>query len=666
MKFGLYFLLFVLHGVAQAQQVDYVTQVVRQPPGLTITNYQFSKPCGRSLTIHVPATVTFSAMPAGISALSVNHHYIRVVDAVAGSDAELITAVNVSSKTITFTPTRSHTQANCRITSATGGIQEAIVQTATTTYSSGTANPIFLACGSTRVYAKTWLGMADATSTTLIGCATLQSLIVRDSSYPSGDILYLDGAVSGNGSTILRDFGIVNADATFKSTSGYGINLYNAQNNNVLIDNVIVWDGFGGYQFYNCSFVRMRESRFMHTAAYGALYGSTVGVHVGGHSYGNIISGVSVDAQSATNRLLYGILIEGSDGLTISDTTAYGVVGLAFTGNGVDSIDDVYVNNSIFDNCSVASIRITGTAPIYTNIKIANSHINPGLWAYSGTVSTNGTTVTKTAGDAFDSRWVGMSITINAVVYTVSSVTSSTVLVLTGSAGVQAGVAYSLVSGADAVLISAAADNIQFLGNNIQLATGSGVTISPALYQGSAQRAIVIDDNIIAGNGLATTANLFGIYLAPNTTGVKIRNNTIGKMIGITGTLTYGIAIDGLADGIITGNDLRDGLNGPMSIPAGTVSDSLITNNKGVDDKTVSVNSAASILLPVYPNFTILNSVGIGAITGHWAGRQGTMIAPSGVTFTAGATIGNTITLTANKLYTWWINPADSKIYIGG
>lgn len=69
----------------------------------------------------------------------------------------------------------------------------------------------------------------------------------------------------------------------------------------------------------------------------------------------------------------------------------------------------------------------------------------------SGTVNTNGTNVTWVSGTTFrtDGSWEGKPITINAVVYTISSVTSGTALILTASAGVQAGVAYSVATNSD-------------------------------------------------------------------------------------------------------------------------------------------------------------------------------------------------------------------------
>jgi hypothetical protein len=60
-----------------------------------------------------------------------------------------------------------------------------------------------------------------------------------------------------------------------------------------------------------------------------------------------------------------------------------------------------------------------------------------------GTVNTSGTAVTSASGDNFTGIVAGMAITINAVAYVVQSVTNSTNLVLTATAGTQSAVAYS-------------------------------------------------------------------------------------------------------------------------------------------------------------------------------------------------------------------------------
>src|SRR5712664_309904 len=64
-----------------------------------------------------------------------------------------------------------------------------------------------------------------------------------------------------------------------------------------------------------------------------------------------------------------------------------------------------------------------------------------------GTVTTAGTTVTRVSGTPFNpnGQWNGLSVSINSVSYTVSSVASGDALTLTSSAGTQSSpVAYSI------------------------------------------------------------------------------------------------------------------------------------------------------------------------------------------------------------------------------
>jgi hypothetical protein len=82
----------------------------------------------------------------------------------------------------------------------------------------------------------------------------------------------------------------------------------------------------------------------------------------------------------------------------------------------------------------------TGTATIDI-WKVASG---PADWALtSGTVNTAGTAVTWVSGSTFPTDAAGLRITINSVVYTIASVSSSTALVLTSSASVQSGVAFA-------------------------------------------------------------------------------------------------------------------------------------------------------------------------------------------------------------------------------
>lgn len=107
-----------------------------------------------------------------------------------------------------------------------------------------------------------------------------------------------------------------------------------------------------------------------------------------------------------------------------------GMKGQSITINGVVYTVATYV--------STVSITLTGTAGNQTSVAAGSI---AGVLNYAGTVDTSGTTVTKASGTNFFPGMEGQRIKINNVFYTVSSVTSSTVLVLTSTAGVQSGVA---------------------------------------------------------------------------------------------------------------------------------------------------------------------------------------------------------------------------------
>lgn len=87
----------------------------------------------------------------------------------------------------------------------------------------------------------------------------------------------------------------------------------------------------------------------------------------------------------------------------------------------------------------------------------------------TGTVTTIGTAVTWVSGSFFSPLWVSSTITINAVPYTVSSVTSPVALVLTSTAGTQStAVAFSVTGVSDFGWIEAASVT-QAAGNTMEI-----------------------------------------------------------------------------------------------------------------------------------------------------------------------------------------------------
>ena len=107
------------------------------------TDYAFSQAIAQNLTGGVSAVITCNPLPEGIVAASVGKHYLYIVDAVAGNEAVLITAV--AGATFTCTPALSHLSGNWTLISASNGIQEAV-------YVAGQGSQILIPAGSHTTY----------------------------------------------------------------------------------------------------------------------------------------------------------------------------------------------------------------------------------------------------------------------------------------------------------------------------------------------------------------------------------------------------------------------------------------------------------------------------------------------------------------------------------
>jgi hypothetical protein len=156
-----------------------------------------------------------------------------------------------------------------------------------------------------------------------------------------------------------------------------------------------------------------------------------------------------------------------------------------------------------------------------------------------------------------------------------------------------------------------------------------------------------IRNSTIADNNVSNTAGLAGVRIGNGVTGFHLEGCTVGNIRGL-GHQKYGVIASGTLTGFIDGNDLSVNDTGPIAF--GSTLTGVFGSNQGVDNVTGTVASAASVDLPVNPTVTITGTTNVGTVTGLWNGRKVTLITTDGaVTFTAGATIGNTITSTQNK-----------------
>ncbi len=174
----------------------------------------------------------------------------------------------------------------------------------------------------------------------------------------------------------------------------------------------------------------------------------------------------------------------------------YGAATLAFTGRGATPYATVKQDNNnasggIYtfvdrnfgnDATNVSTYDFNPATPgqytYYVTAVNVEGNENPLAWA--GTVNTSTTAVTWQSGDKFTPDMAGQSINIAGTAYTVSSVTSATALVLTGSAGTQTAV-YYLIPGVTAVAGAGVANvNVIFLNG---ILGNSGAESDPSIYR---------------------------------------------------------------------------------------------------------------------------------------------------------------------------------------
>lgn len=559
-------------------------------------------PLSIALTGGVSSTVTLSPFPAGINALSANKHYIRIVDTVGVSEAVLITAVNLVSGTVSFTPATSHATANSTLTSATSGIQEAICFGSAAAY----AWEVVLDNGPVLAYQKIFVRVTSVNSGIIRGVANNWSMVERHSSYPAGDLFYVDGIVGANSSTKFSNFRVLNANS-FNNTAGFAFSCVDASE--MFFEDITVFDGFGGYNFTRAFYVRMSGCRYFESAGQGSAgYASALaGIRFAGQNVNICISNSFFESQYAgalTSMLTYGVLIEGADGIQFSNCASNGKIGIGLSAQSGTPLDDVHFSNHISDNCQLRCLYVTGNtgSAAYTNIHFVNVHLN------------------------------GRAIAGNQAL----------------------------------IGIDGNCDYVDFTAMNINLGYVNAVAITPATaYHGAAQQHILFNGCEFSGLNISNAINVPAIQLATGVSGVKIHNCTTSARPDIASVISYGVVFAGTSNKCsLTGNTFQDGTTGAVYLAGGTHTNLVLENNLGVDSVIPTVASAATLACPVNPNFKVSGAVGVGAITGMWAGRRGQIVTTSGaVTFTAGASIANTVTTTINQPINYFFD--GTLLYLG-
>ncbi len=188
-------------------------------------------------------------------------------------------------------------------------------------------------------------------------------------------------------------------------------------------------------------------------------------------------------------------------------------------------------------------------------------------------------------------------------------------------------------------------DNLTVKGNTVIDQYGQGIGLDGG-------KGFTVTGNTIMNCGQDATGNQDGISVAANVTDFVIAGNRSADDQG-SPTMRWPININsGTSDRYaVTGNDCQPSNrpNGPIS-DGGTGVNKVIAHNLGMDNVILnSLASAATLTVPPNPNIYLAGSVGVTAVNGSlWVGRVVTFWPQGAVVFTAGATIGNTVTCVAN------------------
>lgn len=358
-----------------------LTQLSVQPTGSVSTssasgtssfifaeNYAFTRIPTSTLTAGVPATVTLSPMPTGITSGSVNAHKLRIVDSTAGNEVVTITAQTAT--TVTFTPTINHSGSNYSITSASGGIQEGIKYAE----SFANGNCVWLPAGNTSVYGTIYC--AGSPGLGVFGRGLWATNLVVDATFTAGDIFVCNSATC---LVMWRDF-LIGGHAAH--ASGYGIHIQNNTAGLPLVENVTVFDCLGGFYIDNSDYVSFRNASFEQVTNQNSTYGirqtgtSSSNSIVGGYVFCPV-PGSNGPSTAFTWCLDWGISIEAADGIDVTDVQVRANVGIAVFHTNAVNLGTAKFVNCIIDSCRKIGVLVdhTGTPTVFANIYFIGCHV---------------------------------------------------------------------------------------------------------------------------------------------------------------------------------------------------------------------------------------------------------------------------------------------------
>lgn len=364
----------------------------------------------------------------------------------------------------------------------------------------------------TTISSKISVPAASAVHVRIKGDGGFASRIKRATTY-TGAVFEYNGSTSSNCTVIFEDLFFYTDYSTDTAPTAGTIVLKNGGAQGVLIAKCHFWDQQAAIDIDAMANVRVDSCRIWHSSEAAALdYAGTHGIYIHGSSvYEIFITNTTIWGQNPTaaGNLQYGVLIAGADGVQIQNCAITAHQGIVFQADGTAAIDDVYVSNTILDNCNYRCVQFVGTnAPrVFTNFRFDGCHIDVGG-------STTGTT-------------------------------------------------------SSSVVIEGDADRIQFNGCNIGNAEDFGVYIEGSVnnWNSIPKQAITLTDCHVSNNNRLNTAGRGGIHI--NAPGVSVIGGASGN-ITTAGRQKYGVAIGAAGDNCsVIGVNLRNNDTSTHSFDAG-------------------------------------------------------------------------------------------------
>lgn len=467
------------------------------------------------------------------------------------------------------------------IESATAGIQEA--------YFGSPTNTIRIPAGTHTMYGTLTVS-SKYTGETIYGDGRVRTTLVRASTFPSGNVIAYRG-IYGRGRFIISGFDMENGgNPNIAVTGGAGISIAGNLNDNILINDVGIVNGYQGINIDGSVTTIQNTAAVVNPSYYGAssTYADEF-VKIDNNAYVTMLNSRVVHVAPLTSGKA-AVGIYGADGVWIYSNLFSGNYGVSI--NPTTNIQNfIYIYDNVIDIISDHGVYFKpgSYGAIHNQYRIENNHI------------------------------------------VMSSSGSST------SSGIR------LTSPAEGVIIS---------GNNMSGWMGPCITLSDAST--GLPNGVMITNNMLRDCNQGSNAGTPSININPGASNVSIVGNMIyntgmtGAYYGVSlHTGSY------FGQYTITGNNIFGMLTLPINVaPSIFVESLVISGNGGVDSETLgTLPSASTIDVSGRTVIGVTGTTTITTINGGHPGREVTIWKKDAgtINFATGGNIVNATTLSQNQ-----------------